>query len=101
MDKHTVGQPSPVIQDEMPGDLYAELAHWTEVLRSVQAAQQASQGGSTGAVPIVAPAAPQPPAPTVPGACGPSVLCGARRGGLVSLPNTSTIRLRDRKRKRR
>lgn len=68
MDKHTVGQPSPVIQDEMPGDLYAELAHWTEVLRSVQATQQASQGGSTGAVPIVAPAAPQPPAPTVPGA---------------------------------
>ena len=71
MDKHTVGQPSPVIQDEMPGDLYAELAHWTAVEAEVRAyalraAQQASQGGSTGAVPIVAPAAAQPPASALP-----------------------------------
>lgn len=86
MDKHTVGQPSPVIQDEMPGDYIspewldfkitflnppdvsvvvqqAETA-WlrAQAAQPLQHGQHAGQGGSTGAVPIAAPAAAARPA---------------------------------------
>lgn len=85
MDKHTVGQPSPAIQDEIPGDyisqewldfkitfinppdISAVIQHaenkWlrAQAAQPLQHGQHAGQGGSAGAVPIAAPATAQSP----------------------------------------